>query len=220
MNSGVAGATPKQYLPVHGATILAHSLAKLRRVNAIEKIVVVLHPEDRFFGRLEFVTDDHVLTALGGDERQDSVLNGLARLSEARDEDWVLVHDAVRPCVDPADIDNLINVLLDHPVGGLLGAPVDNTIKRVREDMTVESTVDRSDLWNALTPQMFRVAILREALERARERGEALSDEAGAVEALGKRPLIVPGDKRNIKVTHPGDLAIAEQILASQEPGN
>lgn len=208
---------PKQYRPLLGRPVLSHSLQTLLAVPDIARVVVALHPEDRHFHSLECGSDPRISVVTGGDERHQSVLNGLDSLREAEPDDWVLVHDAVRPCVTCADIMKLIGELAGHPVGGLLAAPVDNTIKRVTEHGDVDGTVDRSALWNALTPQMFRFAILRQALQQAQQQQRPITDEASAVEQAGETPRVVAGNKNNIKITHEGDLALAEFILATEE---
>lgn len=223
---------PKQYLKVNDTPVIALALQRLIAVAAIKKVVVVLHPEDKHWQqiKLSFVAgvntnsadglgsslDQRVCCVAGGDERYQSVLNGLAHIqSQAQPDDWVLVHDAVRPCVRSADIEKLILELHHHPVGGLLGSPVDNTLKQV-DDGNVITTIDRSGLWNALTPQMFRYEILREAIQQVVANQEQVTDEASAVERLGHRPRIVLGNKDNIKITHAVDLALASNILKSQ----
>lgn len=223
---------PKQYLKLNDTPVIALALQRLTAVAAIKKVVVVLHPEDKHWQELTLSfaagennkpaegcssnSDQRVCCAVGGDERYQSVLNGLAHIqAEARPDDWVLVHDAVRPCVRSADIEKLIAKLHNHPVGGLLGSPVDNTLKQV-DDGSVVTTIDRSGLWNALTPQMFRYEILREAIQQVVANQEQVTDEASAVERLGHRPKIVSGNKDNIKITHEADLALASNILKSQ----
>lgn len=216
MGSIQSNSLPKQYAPLLGKPVLEHALERLLAVTAIEKLVVVLHPEDRHFKTLAVADDERVVTARGGGERQQSVLNGLAALVEAREEDWVLVHDAVRPCVLSADVVRLIDSLMNHPVGGLLGAPLDNTLKLVDEQGEVAGTADRSRYWHAFTPQLFRFGLLRRALESGRDSGQSLTDEASAIEALGERPRMLASSKHNIKITHADDLALAENLLALQ----
>lgn len=207
--------TPKQYLEVCGTPILLHSINRLLEVSEIEHLVVVLCQEDRHWGMLGY-TDKRVSTALGGDERSVSVLNGLRALSgRALKDDWVLVHDAVRPCISRSDIEKLIEKLRQNEIGGLLATPINNTIKRVDTKNLVMDTINRRDLWSALTPQMFRYGLLENALNNALEQDLELTDEAGAIEALGMQPLIVPGQKSNLKITHEADLKLAEIILAS-----
>ena len=135
----------------------------------------------------------------------------------ADEQDWVLVHDAARPCLRRADMDRLMQDLVAHPVGGILALPVRDTMKRAGPDMDITATVDRSDLWHALTPQMFRIGMLRRALEDAVAAQRVVTDEAQAVEMAGYSPRLVAGHADNIKVTHPGDLPLAELFLSQQE---
>lgn len=209
--------TPKQYLPINGTAVITHSLRKLAAISAIEKIVVVLHPDDTHWSRLD-IEPGRLQLATGGDERFRSVLNGLESLREvAAADDWVLVHDAVRPCVRSTDIQKLITELYRHDVGGLLGVPVENTLKRVNESAVVEATVDRSRYWNALTPQMFRYGLLSDALRSLVDAGEQVTDEAAAIERQGLQPQMVVGHADNIKITHEADLLLASRILEMQE---
>tara|TARA_B110000858_G_scaffold112419_1_gene128574 strand:+ start:10792 stop:11508 length:717 start_codon:yes stop_codon:yes gene_type:complete len=216
---------PKQYLSIDGAPLLLHALRRLSAVQEIAKIVVVIHPKDSRWAELqesisaEF--ENRIITVMGGDERYRSVLNGLTAMTEFADkDDWVLVHDAVRPCVRTSDIEKLIQQASLHPVGGLLGSPVDNTLKRVDQEFAVVETVDRSSYWNALTPQMFRFAQLKEAIEAVVASGEQVTDEAAAMEVAGFKPIMVAGSKDNIKITHEEDLLLASQILKQQASSN
>jgi 2-C-methyl-D-erythritol 4-phosphate cytidylyltransferase len=162
------------------------------------------------------VTLPKVITAHGGKERSHSVRNGLAALSgRAGPDDWVLVHDAARPCVLRQDVDRLLERVQSHRVGGLLAAPAADTLKRAGDDREVLETVDRSHLWRALTPQMFRYKSLCGALDRAQEQGRSPTDEAQALEWMGERPLIVEGSTTNIKITSADDLVIAMALLAA-----
>ena len=159
-----------------------------------------------------------VQRVVGGAERPESVLRLLDALAErVPEEEWVLVHDAVRPCVRSADIDRLIDCLADHPAGGLLGTPVRDTIKRADPAGRVEATVAREGLWHALTPQMFRLGALRQALAGALAAGVLVTDEAAAMEWAGWRPELVEGTADNLKITRPEDLALAAFYLARQE---
>lgn len=216
---------PKQYLTINSEPLLLHSLRRLSSVSSIKKIVVVIHPEDAHWSQLEASIEpeiqNRIITVIGGDERYQSVLNGLGALTDlAQAEDWVLVHDAVRPCVRTADIERLIEKLAEgsdpNSIGGLLGSEVDNTLKRVDEDLTVVKTVDRALYWNALTPQMFRFSLLKKAIEAVVASSEPVTDEAAAMESAGHRPIMVPGNKDNIKVTREADLLLATQILEAQ----
>jgi 2-C-methyl-D-erythritol 4-phosphate cytidylyltransferase len=162
------------------------------------------------------VTLPKVITAHGGKERSHSVRNGLAALSgHAGPDDWVLVHDAARPCVLRQDVDRLLERVQAHRVGGLLAAPAADTLKRAGEDKDVLETVDRSHLWRALTPQMFRYKALCNALDHAQEHGRSPTDEAQALEWMGERPLIVEGSTTNIKITSADDLVIAVALLGA-----
>jgi 2-C-methyl-D-erythritol 4-phosphate cytidylyltransferase len=163
------------------------------------------------------VTLPKVVTAHGGSERSHSVRNGLAALSgRAAVDDWVLVHDAARPCVSRQDVDRLLDRVQAHPVGGLLAAPAADTLKRAGGDKEVLETVDRASLWRALTPQMFRYGRLCEALDRALGQGRSPTDEAQALEWMGQRPLVVEGSTTNIKITSADDLVIAVALLAAR----
>ncbi len=209
-------ATPKQYLPLLDRSVLEYSLEALLSQANIKRIFVALSPEDGVWQSLECSRNPRVESVLGGGERQDSVCNALKAISErgSRD-DWVLVHDAVRPCVKSEDIARLIEAVRKDEVGGLLVSAMDNTVKRQCADSSqrVGETVDRAELWNALTPQMFRVGLLLDALESAADEGASITDESSALERRGYSPLLVPSSKTNIKITHPSDLIIAEAIL-------
>jgi len=213
---------PKQYLSLAGHSVLEHTLHRLSLLPAISGIMVVLSPDDTYWKqqRLDWVARP-VYTVQGGQERSDSVINGLhalaPRVSEA---DWVLVHDAARPCVRPQDIQTLISSCRDDPVGGLLARPVNDTMKQGDADARVVTTVPRSNLWHALTPQMFRYGTLLQALEQARAQGLEITDEAMAMEAAGLPGRLVEGHADNIKITRPEDLALAEYYLRVQgDPG-
>jgi 2-C-methyl-D-erythritol 4-phosphate cytidylyltransferase len=212
--SRMGASVPKQYAPLAGRTMLEHAIDALLADARIERVLVVVAPGDPHHRRLaagarvEFVAD-------GGATRAETVRNGLARLAmQASAEDWVLVHDAARPCLARDELTELIDALADDPVGGLLAVPVADTIKR--EDRgRVAQTVERAGLWRALTPQMFRLGVLDDAFERALDPA-AITDESSAVERIGHAPRLVPGRASNIKVTRPDDLALAEVILRMQ----
>lgn len=206
---------PKQYLPLLGKTIIEHTLERLLELTVLEKIIVALSPNDAFWPELEISHNQKVIRVDGGFERADSVLKALQSLDNtAKHNDWVLVHDAARPCVTVAAIMHLIETCVEHSVGGILGVPVTDTLKRVNAVGEIETTLDRSVLWQAQTPQMFRYGLLREGLERAAKNNHTVTDEASALEYLGLSPLMVEGSGDNIKVTRPEDLALAEMILA------
>lgn len=201
---------PKQYLTLHGQPIIVHTLHTLLSSPDIEKVVVVLAPHDTHWPVIKntLPAQDRILIATGSHERHLSVLNGLAALSTlAQADDWVLVHDAVRPYLTLTDLNALITELSEHPVGGLLGCPVKDTLKRVDPQGEIIETIDRSNVWHAQTPQMFRYAQLVHALQHAVHEGQTVTDEASAFELIGLRPKIVRGQPSNIKITSPEDLA-------------
>ena len=205
---------PKQYLKLLDRTVLEHSVLPFCEHPLIKGIVVVTADGDEFWPALAPARHPRVVTAPGGRERCHSVLNGLKRLADrAGDKDWVLVHDAARPCVTITDIDSLIDGLRDHPVGGILALPVRDTVKQAGQQYEIEATLDRERLWRALTPQMFRLGVLREALAAAAGDGSLVTDEAQALERRGLRPGIVQGGSHNIKVSLAEDLALAEFYL-------
>ncbi|MFC4312173.1 2-C-methyl-D-erythritol 4-phosphate cytidylyltransferase [Steroidobacter flavus] len=213
----MGAAVPKQYLSLAGRTVIEWSLAPFLAHARTAGIVVALSPGDQHWAQTTLAGDAKVATTIGGTERMDSVLAGLRALQDrAAPDDWVLVHDAARPCLSATDLDRLLNELQDDAVGGLLAAPVVDTLKRADEDGRVSQTVARDKLWRALTPQMFRHVVLQRALESAQTNGVAVTDEAQAVEALGLQPKLVAGDADNIKITLPEDLPRAERILRSR----
>ena len=208
---------PKQYHPLAGRPIIERTLTTMSRLPDLLGIVVVLAATDRHWEKLKLTLPVPLHTAVGGAERVHSVLAGLRLLADiASGDDWVLVHDVARPCLRLSDLEHLVNTLRDHPVGGLLGLPVVDTVKRANADNEVLETVSRVGLWRALTPQMFRLEPLRVALTACLARGLVPTDEAAAMEALGHRPLVVLGNADNIKITHPEDLALAELFLCEQ----
>lgn len=213
MGTGV----PKQYLPLFGKTVIEHTLARFCDHPAIAGVVVAVAPNDPYWEGLGFESNAKLFVTTGGEERCHSVLAGLRRLqSFAESDHWVLVHDAARPCLRRGDIDLMIAELSDHPVGGLLALPVKDTMKRSDRQQTVLQTVDRTGLWHALTPQMFRYSLLVEAIEAALDKGIMITDEAQAVELNGAAPSLIEGCPDNIKITHPQDLALAELYLQQQ----
>jgi 2-C-methyl-D-erythritol 4-phosphate cytidylyltransferase len=210
--------TPKQYLPVRGKPLLWHALEPLAQHPAMAKVLVVLHPDDRQFAQLSWPGPSGMLVPLyaGGATRAHTVLGGLAAPeAQLRGDDWVLVHDAARPCLSAMLLDRLIDALRDDPVGGLLAIPVADTLKRADADQRIAGTEPRAGLWRAQTPQMFKAGLLRRALQQ----GDlaTITDEASAVEAQGLRPRLVMGSDLNIKVTYPEDLRLAELILGARD---
>lgn len=210
------GDTPKQYLQLSGKTVLFHSVNCLVTHPRIEKVVVATAAEDTRCDEVFAALDSKVLQVNGGAERAHSVLAGLAGLLDhAHASDWVLVHDAARPCLLHADIDNLIDTLIDHPVGGILAAPVRDTLKRCDGENTIVETVPREGMWQAQTPQMFRLGVLHGAIADALAGNLIVTDEAQAMERCGFTPRVVAASNENIKITRPGDLEIAEQVMRS-----
>lgn len=212
------GDIPKQYLELEGRPLLRHVLDLFFRAPDIDGIVLATAAGDERWRALLPSSPPHpVWNAPGGDTRADSVLSALAALApRAAGEDWVLVHDAARPCLSDDDLARLVATLRDDPVGGLLAAPVVDTLKRGDETGHVSGTQDRTGLWRALTPQMFRFALLRDALQGALDAGGDVTDEASAVEWAGHRPRLVSGGVDNLKVTRPHDLPLAAAILRAR----
>ncbi|MCP5423647.1 MAG: 2-C-methyl-D-erythritol 4-phosphate cytidylyltransferase [Gammaproteobacteria bacterium] len=210
---------PKQYLPLGGLSVIEHTLDILLRHPRIQGVVVALGADDRWWPSLKLDCGKPLISVVGGPERCHSVLNGLTALHDwAQPDDWVLVHDAARPCLSRADLDKLLDELADDPVGGLLALPVRDTMKRADAQGRVIATEERAGLWHALTPQMFRLATLLAALRHSLEQGLIVTDEAAAVEAMGLRPRLVQGSADNIKITRTEDLALAEFFLTRRRP--
>ena len=202
---------PKQYAPLCGRTVIEWSLAPFLMDPRCAGAVVALARDDPYWPA---VAPAPVTAAPGGAERSHSVRNALAALAARADpEDWVLVHDAARPCLPREDLDRLLGELASHPVGGLLATPAADTLKRSDVSGDVQQTVDRAGLWRALTPQMFRYGRLCEALDQAHATGRIPTDEAQAIEWLGDRPRLVAGAAANLKITSAADLAIAAALL-------
>jgi 2-C-methyl-D-erythritol 4-phosphate cytidylyltransferase len=204
---------PKQYLRLGDQTILEHTLDCFLDHPQLRAMVVCLAEDDPYWPNLNYANDARVHRAAGGSERADSVLAGLLELSRlgAHDLDWVLVHDAARPNLVIDDLNNLLSSLADDPVGGLLAVPARDTLKRAGADGRVQETVDRSVIWQAFTPQMFRLGSLRAALADALVSGVAVTDEASALEWAGHHPRLVEGRADNLKITRPEDLQWLEQ---------
>ncbi|GAB6389482.1 2-C-methyl-D-erythritol 4-phosphate cytidylyltransferase [Stutzerimonas marianensis] len=207
---------PKQYLPLAGKALIEHTLDCFLDHPGLLGLVVSIAPEDPYWPSLTCALDQRVQRVDGGAERADSVLAGLCHLRErgARLTDWVLVHDAARPNLARGDLDRLLGELADDPVGGLLAVPARDTLKRAGADGRVVETVDRSVIWQAYTPQMFRLGALLHALQAALEAGAAVTDEASAIEWVGDSPRLVEGRADNLKVTRPEDLQWLEQRWA------
>lgn len=214
-------ALPKQYLSLRGRPVLLHTIERICSHPRVDGVLVGINARDGQWQALQdrcAAFSKFLGSFTGGDERAHTVLNGIEALAgRAHDQDWVMVHDGVRPCVRHADITQLIDTVSQGHVGGLLAVAVNDTVKRADADGVVLETVPRSGLWRALTPQIFRLAELRRALQTAQARGGEITDEAAAVEQSGMRPRVVPGQVDNVKITFPADLALAELILSHQE---
>jgi 2-C-methyl-D-erythritol 4-phosphate cytidylyltransferase len=205
---------PKQYLQLAGRTVIDWAIAPFLERADCERIVVVIAESDPYWSKESLARHPKISTSIGGAERVDSVHAGLrALVALANEDDWVLVHDAARPCLRATDLSRLIDELADDGVGGLLGAPLVDTLKRADASDRVQATVPRESLWRALTPQMFRYGVLDRALRAAGDSGVVPTDEAQAVEALGLQPRLVRGDPDNIKITLPEDIERAARLL-------
>ena len=209
---------PKQYLPLADKTVLEHTLDTLLSCQPFAGVVLVLSDGDGYWESIQGrYLDQPLETTIGGAERCHSVLNGLKQLAgRAREDDWVLVHDAARPCVRLSDIEKLISALSSSTDGGLLGVPVADTMKRADSEHRITATVDREGLWHAYTPQMFRVGRLRAALQHAIDNDLLVTDEASAMEHAGYQPRMVQGQRDNIKITVPADLELAAWYLQAR----
>jgi len=215
---------PKQYLPLLNKTVIEQTLSCFSEHEAIAGIIISLHPNDPYWGELNIDLPMPYFVAKGGKERSDSVLNALLMMQDKLQIDadsWVMVHDAARPCLLKTDLDKLISACLNtDPVGAILAKKASDTIKRAisMSDGSISNesilvTEDRENLWHALTPQMFRLKQLSDALESALEQGIAITDDASALEHSGESPLLIEASGSNIKITHPDDLALAEFLL-------
>jgi 2-C-methyl-D-erythritol 4-phosphate cytidylyltransferase len=207
---------PKQYLSLLGRPLIYHTLAALVACPDIDRVWVVLSPDDTEWGRHDWSELGAKLETVrcGGATRAESVTNGLqAAAMVASEDDWVLVHDAARPCLSAEMLGALFHELANDPVGGILAVPVADTLKRADAEQRVAATEPRDGLWQAQTPQMFRYGVLSEALAKCR----AVTDEAGAIEAMGLQPKLVRADSTNLKVTYPADLALAAMILRGRK---
>ncbi|MCP3908671.1 MAG: 2-C-methyl-D-erythritol 4-phosphate cytidylyltransferase [Oceanicoccus sp.] len=207
---------PKQYLPLLGKTVIEHTITTLLAEPLLDRIIIAVSAEDTHWQSLDVLKDARIEIVDGGAERSDSVLNGLKHLSSiASNNDWVLVHDVARPCIAASDIQRLITALSSHPVGGILAVPMSDTVKQVAGKI-IAATVDRSQLWHAQTPQMFRHQLLLDSLTAGVEQGLSITDEASAIELAGYQPEVVQAISANIKITRPEDLALAEHYLKKE----
>lgn len=208
---------PKQYLRIGGQSILSLTLSRLEATGNLAGMVLALSAQDQWFSASDYALHTPLKTVEGGSERMHSVYNCLDALNgEAAAQDWVLVHDAVRPCVSLSDINTLMTQLANSDTGGLLAMPVSETLKRVNADNVIEHTEPRECFWLAGTPQMFRYGALKAALSQAIDRGIMVTDEAHAMELAGHTIKVIQGNSDNIKITHASDLVLAEHILDRQ----
>ena len=212
IGSRMGASCPKQYLPLAGKFLIEHTLERLLAHPRIERVVVAIAADDDFFPTLPVASHPRLMTTTGGSERADSVLNGLSLV----ESEWVLVHDAARPCITHQDIERQIDAGLPGD-GAIHGSRVRDTMKRSDAAGYIQKTVDRDQLWHALTPQFFRTGLLRDAIQQGQSQGLPITDEASAMELAGWRPLMVEGRADNIKVTRPEDLALAALFLSQQE---
>lgn len=207
---------PKQYLKINNQSILTHTTNRLLSHPKIAKIIIVLSDEDDYFEQTELANNTNIIRISGGKERVDSVLNGLHAI-DLEKYPWVLVHDAARPCVTHNDIDKLIEQCIENDLGGLLAAQVVDTIKQNSQGSdTVGSTIDRSNLWHAFTPQMYKTVELKQAIKQAIKQGLDITDESSAIELAGLPSLLILGRRDNIKITRPEDIALATFYLNQQ----
>ena len=205
---------PKQYIEVSNKTIIEHTIKCFLDREEIEKVVVAISNTDEFWPELQISKHEKVITAPGGAERYQSVFNGLKELQDkAEQNDWVLVHDAARPCLSQSAIDRLMIELREHEVGGILAMPCRDTMKRSNEKSEIIDTVERESLWHAQTPQMFKYEKLYSAISDVLEKDIVVTDEAMAIELSGFKPLLVRGQQENIKITHKDDLKYLETYL-------
>ena len=209
----IGDAVPKQYLPLAGKPMMFHAIEALAAVARIDAVLPILSPLDRHWGAYDWsaLPDKVEPVFAGGRDRGQSVLNALIGLEgRAGKDDWILVHDAARPCLPIRLIEQFLDEVAEDPIGGLLAMPLADTLKNAEQTLRVASTVPREGLWRAQTPQMFRYDLLRRGLERKPD----ATDESQAVESLGHAPRLVQGENTNIKVTFADDIALAEMILA------
>ncbi|MEE9326068.1 MAG: 2-C-methyl-D-erythritol 4-phosphate cytidylyltransferase [Cocleimonas sp.] len=213
--------TPKQYLKINHKTIIEHTLKRFIKHPKVSGVIVALSSEDEYWNDLKIDhTDKPLYTVEGGEERSDTVMNALEYLlvvEKLPEDSWVMVHDAARPCVSDEDINALLVIRESDCVGGILATPVRDTMKRSQPDsLQIAKTEDRDNLWHALTPQMFRLGELNQALQHCLDKFISISDESSAMEAIGKTPLIVEGSGNNVKITHPEDLQLASWLLTKE----
>lgn len=207
----------KQYQRIQDKTVLEHTVTRMHQLD-LTGCVLVMAAEDHFGKTLPFQSSDKNHFCVGGKERVDSVLNALNYLTQiAAEEDWVLVHDAARPCVSLASLEQLVATAISQDCSAILATPVRDTLKKsIQEDLSISQTVSREYLWQAQTPQMSKIGVLKSAIEQALAANTLITDEASALEFVGERVVMVVGRADNIKITYPDDLVLAKLILAAQ----
>lgn len=206
----------KQYQMIQERTVLEHTVARLNQLP-LAGYVLAIGEQDNVAKMLPFSSQEKAHFCLGGAERVNSVLNALTYLSQIASEDeWVLVHDAARPCVGLDCLQQLVNTAITNDQAAILAIPVRDTLKRVVSNFDIEETVDRSMLWQAQTPQMAKLGVLKRAIEQALQDGATITDEASALEHIGEQVSVVQGRSDNIKITYPDDLELARLILKAQ----
>lgn len=211
----MGGVLPKQYLPIGDRSIIEWALRPFLAMAEIAQVVVVLSKEDQWFAELGIAQHPKISCVVGGEERYHSVLAGLIELAKnAQGTDWVLVHDAARPNIAEEDVRRLITTVGNHPVGGLLGTPVSDSLKRVDQHHSIEADLSREQVWRAFTPQMFRLDLLFTCLQEVVEHAIPITDESSAVGRKGHQAIMVPGRSDNFKVTTPADYAMMKQLMA------
>ena len=217
IGSRMLASRPKQYLALGDKTVIEHTLSCLASHPKIEAIVVAVAEDDRWWAELSLDLDCTLYVVTGGVERADSVLQALVEVAKQTDTNpWVLVHDAARPCLRHRDIDHMLEQLSVHPVGGILGVPITETVKRADAQGTITDTVSRQGLWRAATPQMFHLNQLKTALEEAHQQNKQVTDDASAMALAGFQSMMVEGHADNIKITTPYDLTLANVFLKQQ----
>jgi 2-C-methyl-D-erythritol 4-phosphate cytidylyltransferase len=208
---------PKQYLSFQGKTVIEHCLDRLLSHPEIDGAVVVLREDDQHWEKIAYTAEKPLFTTAGGRQRHDSVYSGLTTLQYRFGNDAIaLVHDAVRPLVSHRDLSNVIEAARQHTAGAILAAPVTDTLKRQGDSMEISATLSRDGLWRALTPQVFHLQPLLNALKQVIDKNLSITDDAEAVELMGHAPRLVAGEGDNLKITAPGDLSLAEKIWLNQ----
>ena len=209
---------PKQFHQLNGSLVAQHTLSRLLSIRILEAIISPCDSSSGYWSKVPAASHPRVSLISGGQQRADSVLNGLLAIQPmAKADDWVLVHDMARPCILPTSIGKLITEVADHSVGGILATPINDTLKIVTPQRNIVSTVNRAEYRAAQTPQMFRYGLLKKAIEGMLDNNKIPTDEATAIEYAGLQAIVVDGRQDNIKITRREDLAIAEAIMKNQE---